>query len=172
MMKKILALLMVLGMLAGCMTVYAGNYRQEETIFAGETKVVTVPRPEGEIDPGWVYFSQTFHFVPEEDGTYLFLVSYEDDESDPYDIFMDVAGPYWELENGCKFVGKAGESCELLFQYLVHDGRYPEFTFYVDSEEAILVPKTGDAGILLYVCTGLLSAAAAGLMIAKRKEYL
>ena len=172
MIKKILALLMVFWMLAGCLTVYAENYHQEDTISAGETKVVTVPRPEGEIDPGGVYFMQTFHFVPEEDGTYLFLVGYEDDASDPYEIFMDVAGPYWELENGCKFEGRAGESYELCFQYPVHDGRYPEFTFYVGSEEADQVPKTGDTGIFLYVCTGFLSAAAAAVMIAKRKELI
>ena len=108
-----------------------GNPRREDTIALNETKTVRVPEPTGAVDPGLVYFSQIFWFTPEESGRYRFLVDYVDDKSNPYNFSMDVAGAYWELENGCLFEAEAGETYELCFQYPNHDGRYPEFNFTV-----------------------------------------
>ena len=98
-MRKAVILLIVLCMAAGSVMVHAENFDVKDTIAFGQTRIVTVPKPEGEIDPGFVYFNQEFTFVPEEDGTYRFLVSYQEDEAKPYDIFMDVVGAYRELEN-------------------------------------------------------------------------
>ena len=145
-MRKAAILLIVLCMMVGSVTVHAENFHVKDTIAFGETKTVTVPQPEGEIDSGWIYFTQEFTFTPEKDGTYHFLVRYEEDESKPYEIFMDVVCPggYQVLLNGCAFDAVAGETYVLCFQYPIHDGRYPEFTFYVGSEEAVVVPGTVD----------------------------
>ena len=142
-MKKIFALLLALCMMTACLvTVHAENYWLEDSISSGDTRVIAIPQPEGEIDPGMVYFTQEFTFAPEQDGTYRFLVSYEDDESEPYNISMDVAGPYQQLKNGCEFEAVAGETYVLCFQYPIHDGRYPEFTFWVDTADGTYVPET------------------------------
>ena len=169
-MRKAVILLIVLCMAAGSVMVHAENFDVKDTIAFGQTKIVTVPKPEGEIDPGFVYFNQEFTFVPEEDGTYRFLVSYQEDEAKPYDIFMDVAGAYRELENGCEFDAVAGQTYDLCFQYPIHDGRYPTFTFYVGAADADVVPKTGEAGFLLPAVAAMLSAALAALLIAERKK--
>ena len=144
-MRKFWIFLVILCLVTGSMTVSAENFDVRDTIAFGETKIVTIPKPEGEIDPDVVYFTQAFTFVPEEDGTYRFLIRYQEDGEKPYDIFMDVSGAYRELENGCEFDAIAGETYELRFQYPNHDGRYPEFTFYVGSEEAVVVPETEPA---------------------------
>ena len=34
----------------------------------------------------------------------------------------------------------SGETYEMLFQYPIHDGRYPEFTFWVDTGDGTYVP--------------------------------
>ena len=142
-MKKLFALLLALCMMTACLvTVHAENYWLEDSISSGDTRVIAIPQPEGEIDPGMVYFTQEFTFVPQEDGTYRFLIGYEEDESKPYDIYMDVSGTYRELENGCEFDAIAGEPYELCFQYPIHDGRYPEFTFWVDTADGTYVPET------------------------------
>ena len=128
-----------------------GNPRREDTIALNETKTVRVPEPTGAVDPGLVYFSQIFWFTPEESGRYRFLVDYVDDASNPYDISMDVAGAYWELENGCLFDANAGETYELCFQYPNHDGRYPEFNFTVrDAMNPITVTVENGFGGLAY----------------------
>ena len=141
-MKKLWIFLVIFCMMAGSLRISAENYWLEDSISSGDTRVIAIPQPEGEIDPGMVYFTQEFTFVPEQDGTYRFLVSYEEDESEPYNIFMDVAGPYQQLKNGCEFEAVAGETYELCFQYPVHDGRYPEFTFWVDTADGTYVPET------------------------------
>ena len=134
-MKKFLLFLLIFCMLSGAVSVSAENYHLTESISLGETKIIPIPKPNGEVDEGWVYFTQEFIFVPEEDGTYRFLVAYEDDSKKPYDFSMGVAGAYRELENGCEFDAIAGETYELCFQYPIHDGRYPEFTFYLSAGE-------------------------------------
>ena len=169
-MKKAVILLIVLCMAAGSVMVHAENFDVKDTIACGQTRIVTIPKPEGEIDPGFVYFNQEFTFVPEEDGTYRFLVSYQEDEDTPYDIYMGVGGAYRELENGCEFDAMAGETYDLCFQYPIHDGRYPTFTFYVGAADADVVPKTGEAGFLLPAVAAMLSAALAALLIAERKK--
>lgn len=118
------------------------NYNYRDTLALGETKAFTIPQPEREIEEGCTYFNLSLFFTPEEDGTYRFLVSFEEDESDPYGYHMAVTCPdgYWELENGCQFDAQAGETYELFFQYPNHDGRYPEFTFYVEEGAAPVVP--------------------------------
>ena len=139
-MKKLWIFLVIFCMMAGSLRISAENYWLEDSISSGDTRVIAIPQPEGEIDPGMVYFTQEFTFVPEQDGTYRFLVSYEEDESEPYNIFMDVAGPYQQLKNGCEFEAVAGETYVLCFQYPTHDGRYPEFTFWVDTADGTYVP--------------------------------
>ena len=118
------------------------NHNYRDTLALGETKTFTIPQPEQEIEEGWTYFNLSLFFTPEEDGTYRFLVSFEEDKSEPYDYYMAVTCPdgYWELENGCQFDAQAGETYELFFQYPNHDGRYPEFTFYVEEGAAPVVP--------------------------------
>lgn len=153
-MKKLLALLLLSFLLLGGMSVSAENFDWVEDIAPGETKVVTIPQPEGEIDEGWVYFNQTFIFNPETSGTYRFLVSYEEDAENPYEIYMGVAafnyvedgieyvgGEYLELENGCEFEAVAGQLHELGFQYGTHDGRYPTFTFHVEFVSGSEMPQ-------------------------------
>ena len=166
-MRKAAILLIVLCMMVGSVTVHAENFHVKDTIAFGEIKTVTVPQPEGEIDSGWLYFTQEFTFTPEKDGTYHFLVRYEEDESEPYEIFMDVVCPggYQVLLNGCAFDAVAGESYELYFQYPIHDGRYPEFTFYVGSEEAVVVPEINDDGASLSGIEIVLCGAAAVLLV-------
>ena len=167
-MRKFWIFLVILCLVTGSMTVSAENFDVRDTIAFGETKIVTIPKPEGEIDPGVVYFTQAFTFVPEEDGTYRFLISYQEDGEKPYDIFMDVAGEYRALENGCEFEAAAGETCELCFQYPTHDGRYPTFIFYVGAADADVIPKTGDPGIFLPAMGAALSLAV--LVICGRKR--
>ena len=191
-MKKLWIFLVIFCMMAGSLRISAENYWLEDSISSGDTRVIAIPQPEGEIDPGMVYFTQEFTFVPEQDGTYRFLVSYEEDESEPYNIFMDVAGPYQQLKNGCEFEAVAGETYELCFQYPIHDGRYPEFTFWVDTEDGTYVPETEpvaeteapeteptveeipvgiDGKTILYcVAAVLLVGAAIALMILERKK--
>ena len=83
---------------------------------------------------------------------------------------MGVGGAFWELENGCEFDAVAGQTYDLCFQYPIHDGRYPTFTFYVGAADADVVPKTGDAGFYLPAVAAMLSAALAALLIAERKK--
>ena len=118
------------------------NFNYRDTLALGETKTFTIPQPEREIEDGWTYFNLSLFFTPEETGTYRFLVSFEEDKSEPYDYDMAVTCPdgYWELANGCQFDAQAGETYELFFQYPTHDGRYPEFTFYVEEGAAPVVP--------------------------------
>ena len=183
-MKKLLAILMVSCLLLGGMSVSAKNFDWKDEIALGETKVVTIPEPEGEVDEGWVYFHQTFIFVPETSGTYRFLAFYEENAKNPYEIHMDVAafnyvedgieyvgGEYLELKNGCEFEAVAGQHYELCFQYPTNDGRYPEFTFYLGTADAEDVPKTGDESVILL--SGLMAMAAAGMVClsVKRKEF-
>ena len=167
-MRKFWIFLVILCLVTGSMTVSAESFDVRDTITPGETKIVTIPKPEGEIDPGVVYFTQAFTFVPEEDGTYRFLISYQEDGEKPYDIFMDVAGEYRALENGCEFEAAAGETCELCFQYPTHDGRYPTFIFYVGAADADVIPKTGDPGMFLPAMGAALSLAV--LVICGRKR--
>lgn len=197
-MKKLLALLAVFCMLSGAVPVHADQYQEAKAIGLCDFQTVRVPEPEGEVDPDSVYFTQEFTFVPEEDGTYRFLVSFEEDQSEPYDYFMDVVCPdgYWELPNGCEFDAVAGETYELCFQYPNHDGRYPAFTFYVEegaapeivhtepvaepSEAPAAVTETEDSGTslldmkTLLMCAGAAAAVigAVVLLIAERKKNM
>ncbi len=141
-MKKCLLFLMIFCMLSGAFSVSAENYYLTDSIALEETRTITIPKPNGEIDEGLVYFTQAFTFVPEEGGTYRFLVDYQDDSEAPYDIYMDVTAPYRVLSNGCEFDAVAGQTYELCFQYPTHDGRYPEFTFYLGTLADAAVPET------------------------------
>ena len=169
-MKRIVIVLMLLCLMMGTMSVSAENISRVENISLGQTKVVTVPQPEGEIDEGWVYFTQEFTFVPEQSGTYRFLVSYQEDEQNPYEFSVDVPGPYLKLENGIEFDAIAGETYQLSFQCPTHDGRYPEFTFYLGTSEVEVIPQTGDTDLFLFAGVMMLICAAA-LVVTKRKFY-
>lgn len=123
--------------------IYEPNHNIRELLSLEEFKIIQIPEPmNGVVDPGWTYYNHSFFFTPEKSGTYRFLADYVQDESDPYKIYMGVTCPtgYWELANGCQFDAVAGETYELLFQYLTHDGRYPEFIFYVEEGAAPVVP--------------------------------
>lgn len=183
MMKKLLAMLVIFCLIMGSISVYAENFEWTDDISYGETKVITVPRPEGEVDENWVYFTQLFHFTPEVDGTYRFLINYEEDAAAPYDISMGVApftmvdgekqycdsNGYLALENGCAFDAEVGKSYELMFQYNSDDGRYPEFTFYLESDD-VEIPKTGDMPLLLSSGMLLLAALGAALLLTNRRK--
>lgn len=183
-MKKIVIILALLCLVMGSMSVSAANFKLEEEIAFGETKVVTIPQPEDEVDEGFVYFTQLFVFTPDVSGTYRFLTDYEQDETTPYDIFMDVVpfgytedgskvyldnSGYLEVENGCEFEATAGICYELAFQYNTHDGRYPQFRFYLESDDAE-IPKTSDTGLVLSAALLTATCTAAGLLV-KRKTF-
>jgi LPXTG-motif cell wall-anchored protein len=165
-MKKLLAILICLMLCA--MTVSATNIQRVEPIGLGQSKTVTIPQPTEPVDEGYVYFQQEFSFVPKTDGTYRMFISYVEDPEDPYDIFMDVSGPYLELENGIEFDAVAGEEMLVCFQYMTHDGRYPQFTFYLGTADETEIPQTGDMSLLPVAL--LLLTAVAGLSYLRRKE--
>ena len=184
-MRKFLIVLTLFCLILGAMHVSAANFEQEEAISYGESKVVTIPQPDGEVDEGYVYFTQLFVFTPEVSGTYRFLTDYEQDETTPYDIFMDVvpfryAGDgskeylsdngYLEVENGCESEAQAGVCCEVCFQYPTHDGRYPTFRFYLESDD-VPIPETGDTGLALSAAL-LTATCAAAVMLGKRKNFV
>ena len=102
-MRKLIILFMIAALM-GCLSVSAQNPYRCDTIALGETKVITVPAPDGEIDEGTVYFQQEFTFTAEESGTYRMIMSYEDDPKNPYDVFLDVPG------NGACGAGTAADS--------------------------------------------------------------
>ena len=166
-MKKLIIVALIFCMI-GCISVSAQNISQSDTIFLGETKTITIPKPTGDVDPGIVYFQQEFLFTPEATGTYRLLMSYAEDTNNPYDVFLDVPGSYWELDNGIEFEATAGETYQLCFQYPTHDGRYPEITFFLGTPDMEPIPKTGDSYFLLPVICLLLSA---GLLITTKKQY-
>lgn len=170
-MKKIWIALVIFCLMMGSISAYAENFEWTDDIAYGETKTITIPRPDGDVDEGYVYFTQFFTFTPKAEGTYRFLVSYEEDESAPYDIFMDVGcdDGYWELENGCEFEAEVGKSYELMFQYNSDDGRYPEFTFYLESDD-VEIPKTDDMALLLPAGMMLLTAMLAVCLFSGRKK--
>ena len=58
-MKKFLIWLLI-ACLIGCVTVSAQNISRTEDIALGETKIITIPKPDGEVDEGTVYFQQEF----------------------------------------------------------------------------------------------------------------
>ena len=182
--RKLFMILAVLCLLLSSMSVSAANFEREEVISYGETKTVTIPQPEGDIDEGYVYFTQLFIFTPEVSGTYRYLTDYEQDEAAPYDIFMDVVpfgytedgvkvyldnNGYLEVENGCEFEAQADIYYELLFQYPIHDGRYPQFRFYLESDD-VEIPKTSDTGLVLSAAL-LAATCAAAMLIGKRKTF-
>lgn len=167
-MKKLIPLALILCLMLCSMSVHAENISRVEDISLYDTKVITVPQPEGEIDEGWVYFNQEFAFTPEEDGTYRMLMRYEEDAGQPYELTLDVPGSYRELENGIEFDAVAGEKYLLCFQYPTHDGRYPEITFYLGTAEAEDIPKTGDADLMI---PALLMLSATALVCLLRKKY-
>jgi hypothetical protein len=93
---------------------------------------------------------------------------YTDDGSKEY---LDYSG-YLELKNGCEFDATAGIHYELCFQYPTHDGRYPEFTFYVGTAFDTQVPETGDTGLLLPAMLMLTAAAAVVWLTDHRRKHI
>ena len=166
-MKKFLIWLLI-ACLIGCVTVSAQNISRTEDIALGETKIITIPKPDGEVDEGTVYFQQEFLFIPEESGTYRMLMSYKEDEANPYDVFLDIPGPYLQLDNGIEFEATAGETCQISFQYPTHDGRYPEITFSLEAYGTQTNPQTSDLHFLLPLFCLILSA---GLLVVFQKQY-
>ena len=167
-MKKLCSIVLFLCLMLSAMTVSATNIQRVEPIALGQSKTVTIPQPTEPVDEGYVYFQQEFSFVPKADGTYRMFISYVEDPEDPYDIFMDVSGPYLELENGIEFDAVAGEEMLVCFQYMTHDGRYPQFTFYLGTADETEIPQTGDLSLLPVGI--LLLAAVAALTGLRRKE--
>lgn len=165
-MKRII-LLFVMVCMMGCLSVSAQNISRAEDIALGETKVITVPAPEGEVDEGTVYFQQEFLFTPEENGRYCFLMSYEEDTQNPYEVSLDVPGTYWEVDHGIEFEATAGETYQLCFQYPNHDGRYPQITFFLGTPGMEPIPQTTDLPFLLPLFCLILSAT----LLAAFKRY-
>lgn len=161
-MKKLLIALMLVALM-GCICVSAQNPYISEEITLYENKTVTVPAPDGDVDQGMVYFKQEFLFTPEESGTYRLLMDYEEDEENPYPIHLDLPGAYLKLDNGIEFEATAGETYPLCFKYMNHDGRYPQFTFYLCTPDTEQIPQTRDLYFLapmlcLVICMTFLVA--------------
>ena len=129
-------------------------YYREDTISYGETKVFTVPQPEGEVDPELTYFTQDFVFVPEKTRTCRILFSYEEDESNPYRFsLVDYLHSNRPLRSGDEIEVFAGKPCRLRFQYPIHDGRYPEFTIRIThNREPIRAGMILYPGIVILAC--------------------
>ncbi len=166
-MKKFVILIMIVALM-GCLSVSAQNPQQSDTIAVGETKVITIPAPDGEIDEGTVYFQQEFLFTPKKSGTYRMLMAYDDDDVNPYEVFLDLPGSYLKLDNGIEFEAVAGETCQICFQYPTHDGRYPAFTFTLEEPGMEYNPQTNDLHFLLPMLCLILSA---GLLVMFKKQY-
>ena len=166
-MKKLLIPLMIIW-LVGCMSITALCVPPARVITLGETAVITVPEPKGEVDPTKVYFQQEFLFIPKESGTYRFLMNYEEDPEHPYEVFLDVPGAYLKLENGIEFEATASEQYLLCFQYPNHDGRYPQITFFLGTPDMDPNPKTNDLLPLLPMLCLLMSA---GLLVVFKKYH-
>lgn len=121
------------------------HYYREDTISFNETKVFSVPQPEGEVDSELTYFTQDFVFVPEKSRVCRILFSYEEDESNPYRFSLkDYIPNKRPLDDGYTIEVTAGEPIRLRFQYPIHDERYPEFTLRITYREPF------EAGMILY----------------------
>lgn len=140
-MKKLWFLFLILLMILCATGVSARNISRTEEIGLGETKVISVPEPEGDISANWVYFEQIFLFTPEESGTYRLLMDYEEDQANPYNISLAGSGSYYALKNGIEFDALAGQTCELFFQYPNHDGRYPQIAFRLGTADLPDTPR-------------------------------
>ena len=180
-MKKLLALLVILCVMMSSISVSA-NHQHREYIEYGEVKVITIPEPDEHFKNNYVYYNHYFIFKPEVSGTYRFMISYEEDETKPYPIYMGMTSyikvngndryegglGYREIENGLEFYGEVGRYYEIMFQYMSYDKRHPQFTFYLDSD--LEIPKTGDADLLLPTAAMLVSATLAGYLFLNRKK--
>lgn len=166
-MKKLLFAFMIICLVMS-LSISVLSVPPAEPIDLGETKTITIPEPKGEVDSTQVYFEKEFLFTPEQSGTYRFLMSYEEDEEKPYDVFLDVPGPYLKLDHGIEFEATAGENYLLCFQYPNHDGRYPQITFFLGTPDMKANPKTNDLCDLLPVFCLLMSA---GLLVTFKKFY-
>ena len=62
-MKKLWIFLVIFCMMAGSLRISAENYWLEDSISSGDTRVIAIPQPEGEIDPDAVYFTKDFAFI-------------------------------------------------------------------------------------------------------------
>ena len=140
-MKKLWFLFLILLMILCANGVSAKNISRTEEIGLGETKVISVPEPEGDISADWVYFEQIFLFTPEETGTYRLLMDYEEDQKNPYNVSLACSGSYYALKNGIEFDAQAGQTRELSFQYPIHDGRYPQITFRLGTADLSDTPQ-------------------------------
>ena len=181
-MKKILALLVLLCVVMSSTSVSA-NHQHREYIDYGEVKVITIPEPDEHFKNNYVYYTHYFIFKPTVSGTYRFMISYEEDETKPYPIYMDMTSyikvngndryegnqGYREIENGLEFYGEVDRYYELMFQYMSYDKRNPQFTFYLETD--LEIPKTGDAGLLLPGALVLLSTVMAACLILNRKKF-
>lgn len=141
-MRKLWFLFLILLMFLCVTGVSAENISRTEEIALGETKVITVPEPEGDVSANWVYFEQIFLFTPEETGTYRLLMHYEEDKDNPYNVSLAGSGSYYTLNNGIEFDALAGQTYELFFQYPTHDGRYPKITFRLGTAQLQHIPQT------------------------------
>lgn len=111
-MKKFLVGLLVVCMVFGCMSMTA--FAQEtETITVGESKTVTVKASDGaELDE---YVS--YHFTPEQSGTYFLSVSYDESQSMNCGAWLYAGEAYFSFGEPLQFEAVAGETCVLKLNY-------------------------------------------------------
>ena len=181
-MKKLLALLVLLCVVMSSTSVSA-NHQHREYIDYGEVKVITIPEPDEHFKNNVVYYNHYLIFKPTVSDTYRIIINYEEDEANPYPIYMGMTSyikvngndryiddmEYRIVENGLEFYGEVDRYYELMFQYMSYDKRNPQFTFYLETD--LEIPKTGDAGLLLPGALVLLSTLMTACLILNRKKF-
>ena len=122
--KKILAALLSVCMILGCMSMTALAL-EYEAITVGQSKTITVQAGDAIVDA-----SVTYSFTPEESGTYFMSVSY--DESLLFDhgvwFYVNDGDDYFSFGDTLEFEATAGETCQLSVNYF---GQYESDMEYV-----------------------------------------
>lgn len=153
--------------------------QERQPIALGEEQTVTIVAQESDPEVA----TQLLSFVPETDGTYRFLISYDTAAIEKEDVFTDVVsyqitdgvleyldGTYLSLDNGAEFEGKAGISYELCLQCYDTKGESASFTCWVEQVPATEepIPPTGDADLLPLTATVLLSTLTLTVFLRKK----
>ena len=88
-MKKLLALLVILCVVMSSTSVSA-NHQHREYIDYGEVKVITIPEPDEHFKNNYLYYTHYLIFKPTVSDTYRIIINYEEDEANPYPIYLGI----------------------------------------------------------------------------------
>lgn len=127
--KKIIATLVVLCMVLGCMGVTAMATEETEILVPGEPKVVAVSAS-GYIDE-YVYYS----FTPEVSGDYMLSVSYNESLDTGLTVWLSVddGDEYFSYGQTLVFSAEAGVTYTLCGNYFGFNFTQVEYTFLVEQ---------------------------------------